>query len=105
MDRDACSSTTCHTQRMPHGLAAGFTLIELIIVITVISLLAMIAFPSALRARQNADDTKTVKELQSIYTAVVIFRASNNRSPTSWVELSPYVSVDTNRYELNPNMS
>ncbi len=81
----------------------GFTLIEIMFVVAIITLLAMIAIPSAARARQNAEDAKTQKELQSIYIAIVMFENQNNREPTSWAELRPYITVDETRYEVNPN--
>ena len=81
----------------------AFTLIELMLVVALISLLAMIAIPSAARARQNAEDAKTQKELQSIYTAIVMFQVQYNYTPTTWAELRPYITVDETKYDLNPN--
>ena len=80
----------------------AFTLVELMVVVAVISLLAAIAIPNAARARQTAEDAKTQKELQSIYTAVVMFQVNNGfRLPTSWEELRPFITVDESKYELS----
>ena len=73
------------------------------LVVAILALLAMIAIPSLARARQNAEDAKTQKELQSIYTAIVMFQTQNNRYPTSLVELRPYITIDETKYELNPS--
>ena len=87
----------------PRAPTRGFTLVEVMLVTAIIALLAAIALPSIARARQTAEDAKAQKELQSIYTAVVMFQAMNNRYPTSWVELRPYITVDESKYELNPS--
>ena len=87
----------------PRTPTQGFTLVELMLVVGIIALLAMIAIPSVARARQNAEDAKTQKELQSIFTAMVMFQTQNNRYPTSLVELRPYITIDETKYELNPN--
>ena len=81
----------------------GFTLVEVMMVVAIIALLAMIAIPSVARARQNAEEAKTQKELQSIYTAMVMFQVQNNRNPVSLAELRPYITIDETKYELNPN--
>ena len=82
----------------------GFMLLELMVVVAVISLVAAVAIPNTARARQNADDAKTQKELQSIFSAIVLFQVNNGfRLPTSWEELRPYITVDEDKYELNPN--
>ena len=81
----------------------AFTLVELMVVVAIITLLAIIAIPSAARARQNAEDAKTQKELQSIYTAMVMFQTQHNYAPTTWAELRPYITVDETKYDLNPN--
>ena len=81
----------------------GFTLVEVMLVVGLIALLAALAFPNIARARQNADDAKTQADLHSIYTAIITFQAVNNRYPTSWAEMSSYITIDTSKYELNPS--
>ena len=89
--------------RVATGRLGGFTVVELMAVVAVIALLAMIGIPSIARARQNAEDAKTQKELHSIYTAIVMFETENGRQPTSLSELRPYITVDETKYELNLN--
>lgn len=91
----------------PHftAYARGFSLVETMIVVAIISILLTVAIPNVARARQNAEDTRTTAELNSIYTAIVTFQASNNfRLPTSWDELKGYISISNveQKYELNP---
>ena len=81
----------------------AFTLIELMVVIALIALLAAIAWPNTLRARQTAEDAKMEKELHSIYAAITMFENQHQRKPTTWEELRPYIVVNESKYELNPN--
>ena len=71
-------------------------------VTAIMMFLALIAIPNLARARQNAEDAKTQKELQSIYTAIVVFHTQNGYEPSSWAELRPYITIDETKYELNP---
>jgi len=87
----------------PRAPTRGFTFVEVMLVTAIITLLAAIALPNIARARQNAEDAKTQKELQSIYTAVVMFQTVNNRTPTGWDELRPYITIDESKYEFNPS--
>ena len=87
----------------PPEVPKGFTLVELMVVVAIIALLAMIAIPNVARARQNAEDAKTQKELHSIYTATVMFQTQNGRAPTSLTELQPYITINETKYEWNPN--
>lgn len=82
---------------------SGFSLVEVMIVLAIVVLLAIIAVPSFARVRHDAENARAVKELQSLYTAIIIFETQNNRQPRSWDELAPYISVEglKERYELN----
>ncbi len=55
----------------------GFTLIELMIVIAIISLLAMIITYSIVGAQQKARDTKRIAELSDIGKAIGIYQSMN----------------------------
>ena len=82
---------------------AGLTLVELMMVISIIILLAVLAIPNVARARQNAEDVRTQADLKQIYTAMVTFEAQNNRQATTLAELQPYVTFDLSKYEMNSN--
>ncbi|MGE3173544.1 MAG: type IV pilin protein [Planctomycetota bacterium] len=56
--------------------APGFTLIELMIVVTVLAILASIALPSLMSARSNANEKSVVATLRSIVTAQQLARTN-----------------------------
>ena len=60
----------------------GFTLVEIMIVVAIISLLAAIAIPNLLRARHNANEAASMAALRTISTACESFRAA--QTPPSY---------------------
>ena len=48
---------------------SGFTIIELMVVITIIAILALLTVPSMIAARQNANETVAIEVLRSVSTA------------------------------------
>lgn len=60
----------------------GFTLVEIMVIITIIATLAAIAIPSFLRARIHANETAAIASLRTISTACVGFRSI--QSPLSY---------------------
>ncbi|SRR5581483_976275 len=73
--------------------AEGFTLVELMIVVAIIALLAVMALPSFMRARQQAQNTKFVNAL----------RIAAGAFDTYCMEHSTY-PPDVNRAVLPPGM-
>jgi general secretion pathway protein G len=59
----------------------GFTLIELLIVVAIIGILAAIAVPNFLNAQVRAKIAKAESEMQSLSTALEMYRLDNNRYP------------------------
>ena len=86
--------------------SGGFTLLQLVVAIAVVTILVSVALPNLARARQNAEDTRTEKELQSIYTAIVMFETANGRRPASWFEMRNYIPIQNieGKYELNTQL-
>ena len=54
----------------------GFTLVEIMIVVAIISLLAAIAIPNLLRAKHNANEAAAIGALRTISTACESYRAA-----------------------------
>ena len=61
--------------------SAGFTLVEIMIVVSVIALLAIIAVPSVLRARQTAQSAKFMDALRIAVGAFEQYSAEHNAYP------------------------
>ena len=68
---------------------SGFTLVELMIVITVIAILATIAVASFTRVQKQARDTKRKGDMQTLATSLQAYFTENNSYPASLSELAP----------------
>jgi type II secretory pathway pseudopilin PulG len=55
----------------------GFSLFELLIIVTIILIIATIAIPSLLRSRQSAQESSAVAQLRLINTAEVTYLSTN----------------------------
>jgi len=80
---------------------AGFTLVEIMIVVAIIALLAAIAVPGFLRARKRSQASKILNDLRMIDSAVDQYAIETNRTTgnvvntTDWIK---YIKKDTNLY-------
>ena len=76
----------------------SFTLVEVMIVVMVISIMAAIAIPNALRARLSANDATAQATLKSLSTAMESYYAHNAVYPSLTGDLinttPPYMSRD-----------
>jgi type II secretion system protein G len=61
----------------------GFTLIELLIVVAIIGILAALLIPNALAAIQKAKQKGTMKDINSIATALTDYVTDNGTAPVS----------------------
>jgi len=75
--------------RRPRKLAAGFSLIELLIVIAIILIIAAIAMPKLVSARMFAYEMAAIRTLHTVNTAQQQYFATYQRYAASLTELGP----------------
>src|SRR5437762_1497982 len=86
---------------------AGFTLVEIMIVVAIIALLAAIAVPGFLRARKRSQASKILNDLRMIDAAVDQYAIESNRTtgftvPSSeWIK---YVKKDSILYNTGKSL-
>ncbi len=67
----------------PHPRGRGFTLIEMLVVISIIGVLMALSFIAFQNSRTSARDAKRRADLESIRSALELFRADCNGYPSS----------------------
>ena len=72
--------------------SAGFTLVELMVVIATIALLASIAVPAFLRGRKRAQASRVINDLRQIDSAVDQYALENNRTAGSPITTADWTS-------------
>ena len=86
---------------------AGFTLVEIMIVVAIIALLAAIAVPGFLRARKRSQASKILNDLRMIDAAVDQYAIETNRTTgctvtvTDWTN---YVKKGSILYNTGANL-
>jgi prepilin-type N-terminal cleavage/methylation domain-containing protein len=86
---------------------AGFTLVEIMIVVAIIALLAAIAVPGFLRARKRSQASKILNDLRMIDAAVDQYAIETNRStnfPVPSSEWVKYVKKDSILYNTGKSL-
>ena len=86
---------------------AGFTLVEIMIVVAIIALLAAIAVPGFLRARKRSQASKIINDLRLIDAAVDQYAIENAKPTGATVEISDwtkYLKADTNLYATGQDL-
>lgn len=83
----------------------GFTLPEMVVVISLGAMLVAIVTIGVVRYRDNAENVRIEAELTSIFKAMEAYRQVYGRYPVSYAELGEFVSIPNfnSRYDINPN--
>lgn len=73
------------------GRRAGFTLVELMIVVAIIALLAAIAVPGFLRARKRSQATSVKNDLRLIDDAIAQYAIETNKNSGDTVQVDDWL--------------
>jgi len=82
----------------------GFSLIEIMIAVTLITLISAIAVPNLFRARKRSQATHILEDLRIIDNAIDQYAVENDKSPTAaveWNDLKPFIKKGTRLAEGN----
>src|ERR1700756_3577715 len=80
---------------------AGFTLVEIMIVVAIIALLAAIAVPGFLRARKRSQASKVLNDLRMIDSAIDQYAIETSKAgsaPVNTSDWTNYIKKDTALY-------
>jgi prepilin-type N-terminal cleavage/methylation domain-containing protein len=86
---------------------AGFTLVEIMIVVAIIALLAAIAVPGFLRARKRSQASKILNDLRMIDGAVDQYAIETGRKSgdtVNTVDWTNYLKKDTRLYSTGQDL-
>lgn len=71
---------------------SGFTLVEIMIVVAIIGLLAAIAIPNFMKAREKAQTNACVANLRQMDGAITLWALDNSKSSTDAVTMGNLVT-------------
>jgi prepilin-type N-terminal cleavage/methylation domain-containing protein len=80
---------------------AGFTLVEIMIVVAIIALLAAIAVPNLLRSRKRAQASRILRDLRLIDSAIDQYAIEFNKtggSAVNWADIRMYLKPNSSVY-------
>ena len=85
---------------------AGFTLVEIMIVVAIVALLAVIAVPNFLRARKRSQASRILEELRLIDSAKDQYAIEYNRTggtAVTWEQVQLYLKPTSSLYQNSGN--
>jgi prepilin-type N-terminal cleavage/methylation domain-containing protein len=85
----------------PHGTSRGFTLVELLVAMVIISILSSVVLFSVSGARKASRDAERQSDLRAIQTAVEAYKQKNGRYPAMASSGSGCTYVDNFATESN----
>lgn len=71
----------------------GFTLIEMMIVVAIIAILSAVAIPKFNESLALTNTTRVQADLQSLDTAIAMYRLQNGKYPNDLSDLDDYIDV------------
>ena len=86
---------------------AGFTLVEIMIVVAIIALLAAIAVPGFLRARKRSQASKVLNDLRLISSAMDQYAIEANKQTNDPIDIddwTKYIKKDTVLYDTGADL-
>jgi general secretion pathway protein G len=67
----------------PRRRSAGFTLLEIMVVVVILGILAALVAPNVIRRIDDANATKAKQDIRALETALNLYRMDNFRYPTT----------------------
>ena len=83
------TATLCEPSTHDRSNERGFTLVELMVVVAIISLLAAVVIPNFVHARAQAAVSQTEANMKQIATSLELFYADNQAYPTGQNTVTP----------------
>ena len=77
---------------LDRGLRAGFTLVEILVVVIILGILAGLVVPRIVDQPEKARQTKAKMQIESLETALQLFKLDNGFYPTTEQGLAALVS-------------
>ena len=72
-----------HRLSAPRPASAGFTLLEIMVVVVILGILAALVAPNVIRRIDDANVTKVKQDIRALETALNLYRMDNFRYPTT----------------------
>lgn len=82
---------TCHSPHFTSRRTEGFTLIELLVVITIIAILAGLAFPAVQGALNSGRKAQARNDVQQIVAAIRAFELEYGRQPSTTTDSDQWI--------------